>query len=213
MEKEVANKYRAKAIDSFTTKIKLYFFDKALRDVWNNFNLENFRSFTIDEGLVRTYTTEYWQYEANYPIKENLTNDQIYRIIQQNEIEFMDKVREFRDDYIENIFQKIFPIAEFKRLLIADECAYCGITLEMINDLAEKQQLFKKNYRGWMFEVDRKNSNFEYTPDNCVMSCYWCNNAKTDEFSFEEFLDIGEAIRNVWDKRLGNYKAPDCQVV
>jgi hypothetical protein len=26
------------------------------------------------------------------------------------------------------------------------------------------------------------------------MACYWCNNAKTDEFTAEEFKPIGEAI-------------------
>ncbi|WP_188117205.1 hypothetical protein [Campylobacter concisus] len=35
------------------------------------------------------------------------------------------------------------------------------------------------------------------------MACYWCNNAKTDEFSPEEFKPIAEGIREVWNKRLG----------
>jgi 5-methylcytosine-specific restriction endonuclease McrA len=202
MEKKVFSRYHDKANDSFITKVKLYFFDKALKDGWHNLNLEDFRSFIIEPELLKTYTTEYWQYEPDYQITGSLTNDQIYRIIQHKETEFKDKIQEFRDDYIKNEFQRQFPPEKFEQLLKANECAYCGITLEMINDLAENQQLFKKNYRGWTFEVDRKNSNVEYTPDNCVMSCYWCNNAKTDEFSFEEFLDIGEVIRSVWDKRL-----------
>lgn len=34
------------------------------------------------------------------------------------------------------------------------------------------------------------------------MSCYWCNNAKTDEFTFEEFEEIGKSFGLVWNKRL-----------
>jgi len=34
------------------------------------------------------------------------------------------------------------------------------------------------------------------------MVCYWCNNAKTDEFTEEEFSKIGREIRNIWDDRL-----------
>ena len=63
----------------------------------------------------------------------------------------------------------------------------------------------EKNFRGWNLEIDRLNSNFEYKPDNCAMACYWCNNAKTDEFTEDEFMVIGEAIKNVWRERLNTY--------
>jgi hypothetical protein len=53
-------------------------------------------------------------------------------------------------------------------------------------------------------EIDRKNSNFEYSENNCVLACYWCNNAKTDEFTFEEFQIIGTTMRYVWQKRLSH---------
>ena len=37
---------------------------------------------------------------------------------------------------------------------------------------------------------------------NLVFSCYWCNNAKTDTFSSEEFKIIGKEIGKIWKKRL-----------
>jgi hypothetical protein len=40
--------------------------------------------------------------------------------------------------------------------------------------------------------------------DNLVFACYWCNNAKTDTFTFEEFKQVGEVFRNIWQKRLEN---------
>jgi hypothetical protein len=50
-----------------------------------------------------------------------------------------------------------------------------------------------------VIEIHRKNSNKEYTKDNCVISCYWCNNAKTDGFTYEEVGEVwgvgGEGVR------------------
>jgi 5-methylcytosine-specific restriction endonuclease McrA len=51
-------------------------------------------------------------------------------------------------------------------------------------------------------EVERFDSNLEYTKDNCAMACYWCNNAKTDEFTKEEFQPIADQIKLVWETRL-----------
>jgi 5-methylcytosine-specific restriction endonuclease McrA len=56
------------------------------------------------------------------------------------------------------------------------------------------EESIKKNERGWNFEIDRKKPNLEYTTENCVAACYWCNNAKTDEFDDVEFKPIGELI-------------------
>ena len=53
-------------------------------------------------------------------------------------------------------------------------------------------------------EIDRKAPNQEYSDDNCEPICYWCNNAKTDEFSAEEFKPIGMAIGNALRARLKN---------
>ena len=36
-------------------------------------------------------------------------------------------------------------------------------------------------------EIDRIKANHEYLKDNVVLACYWCNNAKSDEFSEPEF--------------------------
>jgi hypothetical protein len=66
--------------------------------------------------------------------------------------------------------------------------------------------LNKHETRGYSFEIDRKEPNLEYSTENCLMSCFWCNNAKTDEFNEKEFKIIAASIEEVWEKRLSNIK-------
>ena len=90
------------------------------------------------------------------------------------------------------------------------KCAYCGITEIEIQELFArvksksngKEELTKRK-RGPKLELDRKKPNSEYDDlDNIVYACYWCNNAKTDTFTHEEFLEVGKVISSIWQKRL-----------
>lgn len=56
---------------------------------------------------------------------------------------------------------------------------------------------FRKRRRGKNLEVDRIDNSKPYSPDNCVLACYPCNNAKSDVFSYEEFMEIGKVIYRV----------------
>lgn len=90
-------------------------------------------------------------------------------------------------------------------LLLDRRCEYCGITEEEIEILINKNSVFTKRIttRGKNLEYDRKLPNLEYSQiDNIVLCCYWCNNAKTDEFSYEEFKKVGEVFAEIWKKRL-----------
>ncbi len=51
-------------------------------------------------------------------------------------------------------------------------------------------------------EIDQKEPFEGYTDNNCVSSCYWCNNAKTDEFDVQEFKEIARGIYKAWSTRL-----------
>jgi hypothetical protein len=46
-------------------------------------------------------------------------------------------------------------------------------------------------------EVDRIESKESYSPENCVLACYPCNNAKSDVFAYAEFMKIGSIIGKV----------------
>jgi hypothetical protein len=83
------------------------------------------------------------------------------------------------------------------------KCHYCGISQEEITLLHTAEVLNKRTTRGKTLELDRKNPNDPYSNiSNLTYCCYWCNNAKTDTFTEEEFKVIGIAIALIWKARL-----------
>jgi 5-methylcytosine-specific restriction endonuclease McrA len=77
-------------------------------------------------------------------------------------------------------------------------CNYCGITEVEISEIKP----YTKRSRGSKLELDRKEPNLSYSVvENIVYACYWCNNAKTDTFSSDEFKRVGKVFREIWDER------------
>jgi 5-methylcytosine-specific restriction endonuclease McrA len=93
------------------------------------------------------------------------------------------------------------------------ECFYCHITEDEINKLIESRQIHTKRLptRGRKLEIERLQPNKEYNDlMNLRYCCYWCNNAKSDEFSEDEFKAIGNSIGAIWKDRLSK-KGPICK--
>ncbi|MCK4677014.1 MAG: hypothetical protein KAT48_02680 [Bacteroidales bacterium] len=206
-------KYQSKARQSFESKFKLYLFDKYLQDDVKSISLEDFGKFVISKDLVTVYTTKYWNWDTTVPfskipnktdyiVKTMLTIDDLYENMKIWRDNNLGIIKTLQKDYISN-FETVFPFIDFTKLLESDHCYYCGITIEKINELIDKEQIFKKKpTRGFTFEIDRKWPNEEYTRENSVMCCYWCNNAKTDEFTEKEFFKIGDVLKEIWNERL-----------
>ena len=84
-------------------------------------------------------------------------------------------------------------------------CHYFGITKVELEKLYEIGLFNKRPTRRKTPEIDRKVANEKYENiGNLTYSCCWCNNAKTDTFSEDEFKIIGKAISKVWKQRLDN---------
>lgn len=84
-------------------------------------------------------------------------------------------------------------------------CEYCSLTETALEELRCKPGHINKRYpqRGKSLEIDRKQSNLPYSViENLSLACYWCNNAKTDTFTEDEFRPIGQAIKLIWENRL-----------
>ena len=84
-------------------------------------------------------------------------------------------------------------------------CVYCGLTkFESKKICILYPESTRGGKRGFSLELDRKDSSItDYSIlDNLCLSCYWCNNAKTNYFSFEEFKIIGNAIQQIQKHKL-----------
>ena len=82
------------------------------------------------------------------------------------------------------------------------ECFYCGLKEEEMQKLTWSGILKSKRFpikfdikfdikkgknRGVWLEIDRKNPEDGYYPENCVLCCYFCNNDKSDIFIGDEY--------------------------
>ncbi|MCW3788524.1 hypothetical protein [Plebeiibacterium sediminum] len=83
------------------------------------------------------------------------------------------------------------------------KCYYCEITEDDLAKLWQNHPDLTKRNRGRKLEIERLEPNLPYSvTTNLVFSCYWCNNAKTDTFTQDEFLKVGKVIKDIWKNRL-----------
>ena len=211
--------YNDKLIDSLATRIQLFLFWKSFdKEIINTEDIANYideiEQFEITNDLANLYSNTYYQTELNKDQKitldENGNKKEISIVSICNNIPsktkikelFSSSLKELKEDY-EKIFSENFKSA-YEDLKKEKKCAYCGIYVDQIKALGENKKLNNKrsDTRGYTLEIDRMLPNLEYSKENCCMACYWCNNAKTDEFSPEEFNPIARGINKIWNKRL-----------
>lgn len=86
-----------------------------------------------------------------------------------------------------------------------NKCHYCNTSIldirRLINSGIVTGRLVRGGgIRGSNFEVDRKNPFGAYEENNCVLSCYYCNNDKSNTFDYETYLNIiGPSKRAAWN--------------
>ncbi|WP_459861961.1 hypothetical protein [Campylobacter concisus] len=209
--------YNDKLIDSLATRIQLFLFWKSFyKEVIKTEDIANYideiEQFEITNDLANLYSNTYYQTKLKEK-KEILCNgkkacvdDICKNIPSKTRIKELlrNELKPLKDKYIDR-FKNIFPIDSFNNMRDkTTTCSYCGISLAQIEELGKNGKLNNKrsDTRGYTLEIDRMLPNLEYSKENCCMACYWCNNAKTDEFSPKEFKPIAEGIRKAWNERL-----------
>ena len=205
--------YERKAKESFKARFDLLLFLHII--IGNNYPITEteLESFRIEEHeeVLNQYINIYWQREdyRSDQINEMAIND-IYHAMKKWHEDQKGLFERLQKYYVTQIFPTVFPCEDFKEFIKSkNDCEYCHITEDKIKVLIDAHQLNKKkDTRGWSLEIDRKKPNYEYTKENCVWCCYWCNNAKTDEFSYDEFKKIGKVIESIWDGRLSRKSEP-----
>jgi hypothetical protein len=70
-------------------------------------------------------------------------------------------------------------------------CYYCETSIFDINRLIDDKKLKERKigygWRGRVLEIDRKTNGKGYNSDNCVLSCYYCNNDKSYTLDSEDY--------------------------
>jgi hypothetical protein len=169
----------------------------------SNVSKAEFESFHYHDPAFESYLTVY---QLSYE-KAKLENGLTVKDLDSAIDDWMKKngTQQYKYYFIEN---RLIDQEAFKMWYGEDEkdraCEWCNITKHEINVLIEAGKIHTKRLstRGRDMEVDRKEPNKGYEEGNLALCCYWCNNAKTDEFSEKEFIPIGEAIGDVFKKRL-----------
>jgi 5-methylcytosine-specific restriction endonuclease McrA len=198
--------YLSKSNDSFKSRLRFYLFEKTvIGDSDKSPNLEEFLSYDLKKkkDIIKRYTAEFFHTERKEVLAgTDMKIDEIYIAIKEAEKKLKSELPAWRKTYYNQVFKDQFTTNKFKALSTANQCHYCEITIDEIIELIENKKIYKKNERGWKMEIDRKDPNQEYSDDNCVPACYWCNNAKTDEFNAKDFKLIGLAIGETLRARL-----------
>jgi 5-methylcytosine-specific restriction endonuclease McrA len=101
--------------------------------------------------------------------------------------------RQLKDLYkrLENRGSSFKDYEAFKKWYYSQEkkCHYCGITEKETSEIVEKGLLTSKRFpkRGARLEISRKNPKVDYSEKNCVLTCYYCNNDKSDIFDEKQY--------------------------
>lgn len=193
-KEESERRHKAMAAQSFEHKFNVYLFIRTRDQQQEQIDAEDFLNYELTDADIAAFTRRYWQ----KPKSEKLGSLSIQEIEQQMQ-EFMQKkgatIRGMLVRYVTEVYEHLFPTRQAEQLFKAEQCHFCSLSLPEIEQLYEKEKLQKKNGRGWRLEISLRDPNKEYSAENCVMACYWCNTAKGDEFSEEEFKTIASAIR------------------
>jgi hypothetical protein len=67
-------------------------------------------------------------------------------------------------------------------------CHYCNFPIRWAK--------YNTNKNGNAYNLDRKNNSLGYSVENCVVCCGRCNEAKSNHFTYAEWVQIGELIKS-----------------
>jgi 5-methylcytosine-specific restriction endonuclease McrA len=176
--------------------IKCFLSDPSLQNV----NLPSFKAFRYDDPNFDKCLQAYQESKGENIFTETATIKDLDDAITGWYSNNSKLISEFKNEFKEN---KLISESDFIKFYKDDKvdryCDYCKIKESEIDFLIKENKIFTKRLatRGKFMEVDRIKPNEAYVEGNLALSCYWCNNAKTDEFTAEEFKPIGLAIGKV----------------
>jgi len=206
----VKNRYESLFKRDFKYNLELYLFKLFLNRELKHAEPQNFSTFSPDETII-----------DNYRRVRQLKSKEVFSGITISKIDEMFvewyKVTNLKpyEEKFREIFKNKLEFSEFEKVYTSDteknQCHYCGITEYDIEKLKDKSEIKTKRLqtRGEKMEIDRIVPSGDYSKTNIILACYWCNNAKTDEFSYFEFKKfVAPKIQEIWEIRLKHILNP-----
>lgn len=190
IQSKLNQKYKDIQIRNYNSYLKFELFKKVVKELSKKDSIEiskkeysNFFHLELHEKFKEASVSNIWdEWEKQFKEQKIKKISDFNKTMETKEIKFLSEEK-------------------FCKLLLKENCAYCGISIKEINQLSNEGKLKTKRFRGYTLEIDQKNAFEGYSDENCVACCYWCNNAKTDEFSVDEFREIAKGINKVWKAR------------
>lgn len=90
-------------------------------------------------------------------------------------------------------YNYLLPVLKEKLLVSSNKHKFIGNSEEledMINRLKGLYILGRGQSRGMWLEIDRLKPKDNYSLDNCVLCCYFCNNDKSDVFHGDDYREF-----------------------
>lgn len=145
---------------------------------------EEFLALHLTEGKSYQYIADKYKEDRKTLSKWWADNLEIRNLIKKSNQIFNNKKN--RDDFTK--FQKLGKRGFFEWYKRQPRhCHYCGTKEEHLQELFNTQTLSSKRKRGPSLELERRDSDRnEYSPENCVLACYFCNNHKSDVISEDD---------------------------
>lgn len=159
----------------------------------------------FDKASLATLKSDFPLFASDIVIWYKSTS---YSVIQRSKSFLLQKLKQMEEDKEKLSFSndQLYALCTWY-INTPKVCHYCSLPENSLELLRSLPGHINKRYpqRGKSLEIDRKQSDLPYTViDNLVLACYWCNNAKTDTFSSDEFAQIGQVIRQIWKDRFAD---------
>ena len=202
--KEIKAKYRAIRDRAFKNYLELFQISYILKgQSLTSITLEKFKEFKLTQQVIDE-SIKVYQLPKGSSQHMGIEAQSFDNQIKQFDTSNKDIISNFKSEFINRVDFLIDEDNFIKFYQGVDCCGYCETSKQQFKDLIESGKIKTKRLstRGRNFEVDQIKPNKGYIGGNLILACYWCNNAKTDEFSHKEFKLIANGIGEAFRMRL-----------
>lgn len=189
-------------------------YEEKYLDYYSFKRINEFKKIAEEEKIPLEQAKKDYKSIADYIAKKiDITENEAKEI----HIKLLDEIASIQ--YVFNLFNEDRKIGfkEFRKFYdwyIKQEkkCYYCGIDEEKVEWIFKNIDNFRNSKRGKIrgshLEIDKKDPKGNYTEENCVLSCYFCNNDKSDIFIGDDYKKCLEKGRKEYLEEIFNTNAP-----